>query len=401
MEKIKITLKTLFGAEEVLKDELIELGFPEVTLLNRAVQIEGTWKDVYFLNLHVRCAISVIVEIASFRISDEQDLYKKAKKIDWTQYFTSDKTFAVKGAVFSTLFSHTQYPYFLIKDAIADTFREKEGERPDVNVKKPQVMFDIYIKENQVDLSLNTSGLPLYMRGYRQEAGIAPLNEVLAAILIRMSGWDRKSTFIDPFCGSGTLLIEAAFLAANIPSCIERQHFAFKNFKNFDENLWEEIQSKATRICKEFDFDIFGSDIDSEMVLMTKRNIRPLPIARAIKLSVNSFEELNADEINSEEEKNSEGKYKGSTPTLISNPPYGERMGDEINEMYQGLGDWFKKDLKGFSCWIISSNLEAFKSVGLNPSRRIKLFNGDLECSFRQYKIFEGSRKEHVMSKLK
>ncbi|MES2589587.1 MAG: THUMP domain-containing protein [Bacteroidota bacterium] len=391
MEKIKITLKTIFGAEEVLKDELIELGFPEVTVLNRAVQIQGTWNDVYFLNLHVRCAISVIVEIASFRIKDEKDLYNKAMKIDWTQYFTSDKTFAVKGAVFSNLFSHTQYPYFLVKDAIVDTFRDKEGERPDVNVKNPQVMFDIYIKENQVNLSLNTSGLPLYMRGYRQEAGVAPLNEVLAAILIRMSGWDRKSTFIDPFCGSGTLLIEAAFLAASIPSCIERQHFAFKNFKNFDERAWEEIQSKANRVCKNFDFDILGSDIDSEMVLMTKRNLRPLPIARAIKLSTNSFDEIKLDQLI---EKQSEGG------TLISNPPYGERMGDEIHEMYEGLGDWFKKELKGFSCWIISSNLDAMKSVGLSPSRKIKLYNGDLECSFRQFKIFEGSRKEHVISKL-
>jgi putative N6-adenine-specific DNA methylase len=386
MDKIKITLKTLFGAEEVLKEELIELGYQEVKILNRAVQIEGTWKDVYFLNYHVRCAISVIVEIAYFRINDEQDLYKKAKKIDWTQYFTLDKTFAVKGAVFSNLFSHTQYPYFLVKDAIVDCFREKEGERPDVNTKRPQVLFDIYIKESHVTLSLNTSGQPLYMRGYREEVGQAPLNEVLAAIMVRMSKWDRKSTFIDPFCGSGTLLIEAALLAANIPSCAERQHFAFKNFKNFDEKIWEEILIQAKSNYKKIECDLIGSDIDSEMVLMAKRNIRPLLVAKNISLSTKSFNEWKDLDL--------------ERGTLICNPPYGERMGDEINEMYQELGDWFKQELAGFSCWVISSNLEALKCIGLNPSRKIKLYNGDLDCSFRNYNIFKGSRKEHVISKL-
>lgn len=378
-EKLTITLKTLFGAEETLREELIELGFSDIKLLNRAVQLKGSWKDVYFMNLHVRCAISVIVEIASFRIKDEQDLYKQAKKIDWTKYFTVDKTFAVKGAVFSNLFSHTQYPAFLIKDAIVDTFRDKEGERPDVNVKKPQVLFDVYIKEQYVTLSLNTSGLPLYMRGYREEIGEAPLNEVLAAIMIRMSKWDRKSTFVDPFCGSGTLLIEAALLAANIPSCIERQHFAFKNFKNFDEICWEEIQSDARKGVQKLNIDLIGSDIDSEMIFIAKRNIRPLPIARNIQLSVKSFDEW------------VDPPFKPGI--LICNPPYGERMGEEINEMYEGLGSWFKQQLPGFTCWIISSNLEALKSVGLRPTKKIKLFNGDLECSFREYQMFVGSKR--------
>ncbi|MCE3296214.1 MAG: hypothetical protein K0R65_1928 [Crocinitomicaceae bacterium] len=387
MEKqLTITLKTLFSAEEVLREELNELGYPDVKVLNRAVQITGSWRDVYFLNLHTRCAISIVVEIATFRIRDEKDLYKQAKKIDWTQYFSSDKTFAVKGSVFSTLFSHTQYPFLLVKDAIVDTFRDKEGIRPDVNIKKPQVLFDIHIKENLVTLSLNTSGLPLYMRGYREEVGMAPLNEVLAAVMIRMSGWDRKSTFLDPFCGSGTLLIEAALLAANIPSCIERQHFAFKNFNDFDNEAWEIIQAEARKNFKKIDFELLGSDIDSEMIFAAKRNIRPLQIARNINLSVKSFEEW---------------KDLDMKPgTLICNPPYGERMGEEINEMYENLGNWFKQELTGFSCWIISSNLEAMKFIGLKPSRKIKLYNGDLECSFRQFQMFSGSKKDEVMRKL-
>jgi putative N6-adenine-specific DNA methylase len=380
MEKIKITVKTIFGAEQVLKEELAELGFNETEILNRAVQFMGTWRDVYYLNLHLRCAMSILVELKQFRIKNEDDLYKQCMKIDWTEYFSVDKTFAIKGAVQSNMFKHTQYPYFIVKDAIADTFRDKIGDRPDVNVKKPQVLFDIYIRENQCTISMNTSGAPLFQRGYRIETGEAPINEVTAAVLIRMSGWDRNSTFVDPFCGSGTLLIEAAMLAANIPSNIERTHYAFKNFKNFDAALWEEVYESANKRCKGFPFKIVGSDIDSEMMLVTKRNLRALPISRLVEVSTASFQELTRPD------------EKG---TLICNPPYGERMGEEIEEMYVELGDWFKKELPGFTCWVISSNEDAMKHIGLKPERKIKIYNGDLECSFRKFTIFDGSRKEY------
>ncbi len=381
MEKLTITIKTIFGVEEVLKEELNELGYNDVTVLNRAVQIQGDWKDVYYLNLHLRCAMSVLVEVKKFKIRDEQDLYKQCMKIDWTEYFDIDKTFAVRGAIQSKLFSHTQFPFLLVKDAIVDTFRDKLGERPDVNIKTPQVVFDLYIKETQATISLNTSGTALFQRGYRTEIGQAPLNEVAAAALIRMSGWDRKSTFMDPFCGSGTLLIEAALLASGIPSNIDRQHYAFKNFKGFDAQIWEEIQSKATRLCKGFDFEIIGSDIDSDMMMMAKRNLRGLPIGRFVTVNTASFDEV---------------KKPTDNGTLICNPPYGERMGEEIEDMYQGLGDWFKNELKGWNCWVISSNEEGFKSIGLKPSRKVKMYNGDLECSFREYRIFDGFRKEFV-----
>ena len=244
--KMWITLKTIFGLEEVLSEELKELGFEHVEILNRAVRVEGTWKDVYYLNLHVRCAISVLVEIKKFKIRNEEELYERCMKIKWTKYFTKDKTFAVKGAVFSDLFRHSQYPHLVVKDAIADTFRKEFDERPDVNVKSPQVMFDVYIRNQDVTISLNTSGVPLFQRGYREAVGLAPLNEVVAAGLIRMSGWDKKSTFVDPFCGSGTLLIEAALMAAGIPPQLERTHFAFKNFANFQPEIWEEIFLNVT-----------------------------------------------------------------------------------------------------------------------------------------------------------
>lgn len=376
--KMWITLKTIFGLEEVLAEELKELGFEHVELLNRAVRVEGTWKDVYYLNLHVRCAISVLVEIKKFRIKNEEDLYKRCMKINWTDYFALDKTFAVKGAVFSEIFSHSQYPFLVVKDAIVDTYRKKYDDRPDVNIKSPQVMFDVYIRNQDVTISLNTSGLPLFQRGYREAVGIAPLNEVVAAGLIRMSGWDKKSTFVDPFCGSGTLLIEAALMAAGLPPQLERTHFAFKNFANFQPEVWEEILSNVPKRVTELPCTIVGSDISAEMVTKTRRNLRGLPIGRFIETSVNSFQELTQVE---------------GPGVMISNPPYGERMGEEIEEMYQELGDWMKGSMKGFECWVLSSNKEAFKSVGLRPERKIKVFNGDLECSFRKYSIYEGSKK--------
>ncbi|MFK7787232.1 MAG: THUMP domain-containing protein [Crocinitomicaceae bacterium] len=376
--KMWITLKTIFGLEEVLSEELKELGFEHVEILNRAVQVEGTWKDVYYLNLHVRCAIAVLVEVKKFRIRNEEELYERCMKIKWTSYFSKDKTFAVKGAVFSELFRHSQYPFLVVKDAIADTFRKEFDERPDVNIKKPQVMFDVYIRNKDVTISLNTSGLPLFQRGYREAVGIAPLNEVVAAGLIRMSGWDKKSTFVDPFCGSGTLLIEAALMAAGLPPQIERTHFAFKNFANYDEEVWDAILADVPRRVTELPCKIIGSDINAEMVTKTRRNLRGLSIGRFVETSVNSFQEL---------------KQIEGPGVMISNPPYGERMGEEIEQMYGELGDWMKGEMKGFNCWVLSSNKEAFKHVGLRPDRKIKVFNGDLECSFRKYSIYEGSKK--------
>lgn len=383
-QKLTITLKTIFGLEQVLSEELVELGFDKPEVLNRAVQVKGTWKDVYFLNLHVRCAIAVLVRVDSFRIRDEDDLYKKCKRIDWTSYFDIDTTFAVKGAVFSDLFNHSQYPFFVVKDAIVDKFRDELGDRPDVNVKRPQVLFDVYINKNEVIISLNTSGAPLFQRGYREETGEAPLNEVMAAGMIRLSGWDKKSTFIDPFCGSGTLLIEAALAAAGLPSQIERQHYAFKNFKNYNAEIWAGLLNDIPRRITSLPCDIIGSDIDAEMVTRARRNFRVLPIGRFIKTSVDGFDEVKTDSENG---------------VMISNPPYGERMGEEVEEMYAELGDWMKTEMKGFDCWVLSSNMEAYKELGLRPDRKIKLYNGDLECSFRKYSIYAGSKKGKYMNK--
>ena len=378
-DNVTITLKTFFGLEEVLKEELEELGYSDIKILNRAVQVQGTWRDVYFLNLNIRCAITVLVEIESFFVRSEEDLFKKASKIDWTKYFDIDKTFAVKGAVFSDIFNHTQYPFLLVKDAIVDTFREKYKERPDVNVKAPQVLFDVYINDKNVTISLNTSGVPLFQRGYRQTAGEAPLNEVVAASLIRMSGWDRKSNFIDPFCGSGTLLIEAGMLAANIPSNIERQHYAFKNFLNYNPSVWNEVYEEANSKCSSLPCNIVGYDIEPDMIMKAKRNLRGVAVGRFINAEISSFQEIK--------------NIEDAPGVMVTNPPYGERIGDNIEEMYSELGDFMKGSMKGYVCWVISASEEGFKSIGLRPERRIKLYNGDLECSFRKFSIYEGSKR--------
>jgi putative N6-adenine-specific DNA methylase len=276
------------------------------------------------------------------------------------------------------MFNHTHYPMLVVKDAIVDRFRDEFNDRPDVNLKSPQVVFDVYINKQDVIISLNTSGAPLFQRGYRDSIGEAPLNEVVAAGLIRMSGWDKKSTFVDPFCGSGTLLIEAALYAAGIPSTIERQHYAFKNFANFNPEIWEEIQSNILKNVKSLPCKIIGSDISAEMVLKARRNLRGLSVGRFVEISNASFEEI---------------KIESDSGVMISNPPYGERMGEEIEELYEKVGDWMKNDMQGFDCWLLSSNKDAYKRVGLRPDRKIKLYNGDLECSFRKFSIYSGSKK--------
>lgn len=384
-DKYIITVKTLFGAETVLQDELAELGYSDTTVLNRAVQLEGTLRDVYYLNFHLRCAITVLIQLKKFKIKNEDDLYKNAAKIDWTSYFDVSKTIAVKGAVQSDMFRHSQFPMLLVKDAIVDTFRKKVGDRPNVETKVPQIAIDVYIRNDEVTLSLNTSGTPLFQRGYRSEIGVAPLNEVSAAIMLRLSGWDRKSDFLDPFCGSGTLLTEAALLAYNIPSNIERRHYAFKNLKNYDNALWEEIYNAVKMRPEKLPFTISGSDISSEMVLKARRNLRTFPFGRFIEVKTGSFDEM---------------KRTSEKGMIITNPPYGERMGEEVEELYEQIGNWLKTEMGGWQCWIISSNDEAFKRVGLKPDKKIKLFNGDLECSYRKYTLFAGSRKDFVIENL-
>lgn len=375
-ELLTITLKCFFGFEAVLADELKELGYPETELLNRAVQLKGTWADVYKLNLYSRCAISVLVEIDKFYIQTEEDLYKRAARIKWHELFDVKKTFAIKGAIFSPIFKNTHYPFLLVKDAIVDVFKAKTDERPNIDVKKPSILFDLYIKDKEVTISFNTSGLPLFQRGYRTAVGPAPINEVVAACLVRMSGWDRKQTFADPFCGSGTILVEAGLLASGIPSNIERQHYAFKNLKNYDAALWEELYQNAPRIVRSLPCQLIGGDISDEMVLKARRNLRTFSFGRFVEVSSCSFDKL-----------------KLEPPVFIlTNPPYDERLAVDTEELYGSLGTWLKHQMAGSKACVISGSLEGFHAIGLKASRKDRVFNGDIECEFRQYQLFEGKK---------
>lgn len=378
-EQSRAVAKTLFGFEEILADELTALGAKNVSIGRRAVYFDADDEMVYRANYFSRLAISILVEVDSFTIRDEKDLYKKTMRIDWAAYFGVDKTFAVKGAVNSDLFRHSQYPNLVVKDAICDVFREDTGERPSVELRSPNVMVDLHIQDKKVTLSLNTSGTPLFQRGYRKEVGEAPINEVVAAGLITLSGWDKKRPLYDLMCGSGTIPIEAAMMANDIPAGYARKDYAFTHLKDFNEKAWEKVKAEGNVKPKKDVVTIIGSDVDGEMINMARRNVKALPLARNCQFEVKDFNDW---------------KPEDKDGLLILNPPYDERLGiDDIDAFYESIGDHFKQNMVGWDCWMISSNIDAFKCVGLKPTRKIKVFNGSLECSFRKYNIYEGSKK--------
>jgi putative N6-adenine-specific DNA methylase len=269
---------------------------------------------------------------------------------------------------------NTHYPFLLIKDGIVDHFRDNNKERPSIDTKHPKIVIDLYLNDKEGVISVNTSGLPLFQRGYRTSTGIAPINEVVAASLIRLSGWDRKQAFYDPFCGSGTLLIEAALLATGIPSNIERTHYAFKNLANFDADVWDNIYENAPRVVRSLPCSISGSDISDEMVIKARRNLRGFSFGRFIEVSSKDFREITD---------------KNGIEFILTNPPYDERMQLEDEELYQHLGTWMKHTMQEVPTWIISSNKEGFHAIGLKPSKKIEVFNGDIKCSFRRYDTYD------------
>lgn len=377
-KNLKITLKCFYGFESILKDELEELGFHEIEIMNRAVQLSGTWKDVYFLNLYARCAISVLVEITRFQFRQEIDIYQAASSVVWSNWFSEKQTFSVRGAIQTSKVNNTHYPFLLVKDGVVDHFKEMGLERPNVDIKHPKVSLDLYLSDNEGVISLNTSGLPLFQRGYRNSTGIAPINEVVAAGLIRMSGWDRKTSFYDPFCGAGTILIEAALLATGIPSNIERTHYAFKNLKSYDAEVWQEIYDNAPRIVRTLPCKISGSDISDEMLLKSKRNLRSFSFGRLVSIEAKDFREVKASD---------------QIQFIITNPPYGERLDLEDELLYADFGTWLKHEQTGVTAWVISSNEEGMKSIGLKPEKKIQVYNGDLVCSFRKFTTYDGSKK--------
>lgn len=375
---MKLIAKTFHGLEEVLAEELVGLRATNVEPIRRAVAFEGDLSVLYQANLKCRTALRILKPIFSFEATHEKQLYKGIYEHDWEQYLAVDKTFSIDTAVQSDHFNHSKYVAYKVKDAIADQFMAKQNKRPDVDVIDPDLKINVHINKDTVSVSLDSTGESLHRRGYRDQAHIAPINEALAAGMILLSGWDPKTTFVDPMCGSGTLLLEAAMIACNIPPAINRKHFTFMNWSNFDSKLWNKI--KADSEVKSFpDYKIYGSDIMRNNMEEIEQVFSKIDFVQEVRLKRKPFEQLEAP--------SSEG-------VIMMNPPYGERIQlDDAIEMYKMIGDQLKTNFTGYEAWVISSNLQAIKRVGLKPSKKIVLFNGALECKFVNFSLYKGTKK--------
>lgn len=378
--------KTLFGFEEILGKELRNLGAGHVVEGVRNVSFEGDTGFMYKANLCLRTAIKVLKPIHSFSVRNENELYRKIYTMDWGDYLSVDTTFAIDTTVNSDHFTHSLYVSQKAKDAIVDKFRDTEGKRPSVDVKHPDVRLNIHIHKQQCTISLDSSGRSLHQRGYRMATNIAPINEVLAAGLLLLSGWDGQCDFLDPMCGSGTLLTEAAMIACNIPVNINRKEFAFEKWEDFDATLFEKIVNASLNKTREFHHKIIGYD----------------KAPSAVRKAIANAESANLSEYITIERKNF---FETAKPTdthlhIVFNPPYGERLdrrgldsGFDVEAFYSDIGDTLKQEYPGTEAWFITSNLEAIKYVGLRPSRKIKVFNSHLESRLVKYVMYEGSKK--------
>jgi putative N6-adenine-specific DNA methylase len=371
--------KTLYGFEELLAKELRDLGAMNVKLGVRNVSFEGDTGFMYKANLCLRTAIKIIKPIHSFYVRDETDLYKKIYAMDWTQYLSIDTTFAIDATVNSENFTHALYVSQKTKDAIVDKFRDLEGQRPNVDIKFPDLRLNIHIQKDQCNVSLDSSGASLHHRGYRTATNIAPINEVLAAGLLLLSGWNGQYDFLDPMCGSGTMLTEAAMIACNIPANINRKGFAFEKWDDFDEELYARIIESSLNKTREFHFKIVGYDKAPSAVQKAKDNVENANLSEYIEIEQKNFFEST--------------KYTDKHLHMVFNPPYGERLNIEMEEFYAAIGNTLKRNYPGTDAWFITSNLEALKYVGLRPSRKIKVFNSHLESKFVKYVMYEGSKK--------
>ncbi len=374
--------KTFKGLEPVLAQELNELGAQEVTIERRAVSFSGDKELLYRANFSLRTAIRILVPIATFKAKDADAVYEQAKNIDWSRYMTTTTGFAIDATVYSETFRHSKYVTYRVKDAIADYWNEKAGKRPSVKLTNPDLQLNVHIANETVTISLDSSGESLHKRGYRVATTEAPINEVLAAGLLKIAGWDGQSDLYDPMCGSGTFLIEAALIALNIAPGVFRKGFAFEKWDDFDEELFERIYNDDSRE-RPFEHHIYGSDASFYAVQQALKNVRESGMQRYIDVRQIRIQEIK-NPFNSQ-----------LSPLVIINPPYGERLAQDkdVMRLYGDMGTALKHHFAGAKAWIISSNEEALKCIGLKPSRRIHMMNGELECLFNQYELFAGDRK--------
>lgn len=371
--------KTLFGLEEVLAEELRQLGAQEVEPINRAVKFSGDQAMMYKANLRLRTAIKILKPVFEFKANNETQLYKGIQKMLWTDYMSVDDTFAVDATTNSDHFSHSKYAALKVKDAIVDQFRDLFGKRPNVDTRHPKLRINVHIADRKCTISLDSSGTPLGKRGYRAMQNAAPLSETLAAGMILLSGWDQESNFVDPMCGSGTIAIEAAMIACNIPPG-KLRGFAFEKWNDFDQKLWQAIKRGANQQIRPFEGKIQGLDIDRTSVNLARDNAKIAGVEDIVFFRHADFLEHEPDI---------------EPGTMIINPPYGERLKDEedIIPFYQDIGSFLKHHYQGWDAWILSGNVRAIKFIGLRPSRKIHLFNGPLEAKFHKFEMYRGSKK--------
>ncbi|WP_025667433.1 THUMP domain-containing class I SAM-dependent RNA methyltransferase [Aquimarina megaterium] len=371
--------KTLYGFEEVLASELRKIGAQKVEIGNRMVSFYGDTGFMYKANLCLRTAVKILKPITSKRVRNENDIYNFIQSIRWQEYLSLEDTFAISATVNSTIFSHSKFIALKTKDAIVDQFRKETGERPNVDTEYPDLSIDIHIQRDLCTVSLDSSGGSLHHRGYRTATNIAPINEVLAAGLLLLSGWDGQSDFLDPMCGSGTMAIEAAMIACNIPANINRKEFAFEKWLDWDLDLFEKIEEACLNKTRDFHHSIIGIDKEYSAVRKANVNVENANLTDFIKIKEGDFFEST---------KEVEGPLH-----IAFNPPYDERLEVNIEEFYSQIGDTLKQNYPGTNAWFITANLEALKHVGLRPSRKIKVFNGKLEARLVKYEMYAGSKK--------
>ena len=386
--------KTFKGLEEVLAQELIELGANDVLIERRAVSFRGDKSLLYRANLCLRTAIRVLVPIheATLRmprrakdLKPEDLLYEEVQKIDWSRYMTADTTFAIDTTVYSETFRNSRYVTYRVKDAIVDYWQEKAGRRPDISVENPDLRINVHIGAERLTVSLDSSGESLHKRGYRVATTEAPISEVLAAGMLLMAGWSGQTDFYDPMCGSGTLLIEAALIARNIAPGVFRSAYGFEKWTDFDAELWSEIYNDDSRE-REFTHKIYGSDASFYAIQQAAKNIKSAGVQKDVELK----------QIRMEEIKRANGKCPNEKMLVMLNPPYGERLksNKEMEELYAAIGTALKHQFAGSTAWIISSNAAAMKCIGLKPSKKYHLLNGELDCQFNRYDLFTGKRND-------
>lgn len=378
-ENFNMVAKTLFGFEDLLATELLKLGAQKIEKGVRSVSFTGDKGFMYKANLGLRTAIKILKPIHSFKVNNENDLYKHINNMPWEQYLKSNGSLAIDATVHSHLFSHSLYIAQKAKDAIVDRFRDKDGQRPNVDLKFPDLKINVHIDRNSCTISLDTSGDSLHKRGYKTATNIAPINEVLAAGLVMLSGWDGQCDFMDPMCGSGTIAIEAAMIACNIPPNLMRKEFAFERWQDWDVDLFEKIEESLLNKTRDFHHKITGYDKSPSAVRKAKDNIKHAQLEDFIHVQHEDFFKT---------QKAGESKLH-----MVFNPPYGERLNLDMEEFYKNIGDTLKQNYPGTDAWFITSNLEALKFVGLRPSKKIPLYNAKLEARFVKYVMYEGSKK--------